>query len=163
MHASTGHTPFRVVFGDECNLPGTLVHRHLQDPSTPVDLGEYAVWVKDALLEVYETVRANQGMAVQRQKQLYDVRAVARDFPVGAWVYRYNPALKKQSFDRSWTGPLRVVRGADGPNVGIQADPKSPVRYHHRDMLKIVPAPVPEPMWPAEKPEDEISYHQELW
>ena len=33
----------------------------------------------------------------------------------------------------------------------------SPVRYHHRDLLKIVPAPVPEPMWPAERPADEIS------
>ena len=53
VHASTGHTPFRVVFGEECNLPGTLVHRHLQDPSTPADLGEYAIWVKDALLEIY--------------------------------------------------------------------------------------------------------------
>ena len=46
------------------------------------------MWVKDALLEVYETVRANQGLAYQRQKRLYDVKAVARDFPMGAWVYR---------------------------------------------------------------------------
>ena len=76
---------------------------------------------------------------------------------MGAWVYRYNPAFKKQTGDRSWTGPLRVVREADGPNIGIQANPESSVRYHHRDMLKIVPAPVPEPMWPAEKPEEEIS------
>ena len=37
VHASTGHTPFRVIFGEECNLPGTLVHKHLQDPSTPID------------------------------------------------------------------------------------------------------------------------------
>ena len=93
-HASTGHTPFRIVFGEECSLPGNLVHRHLRDHTTPVDLGEYALWVKTALLEVYDTVRANQGVAAQRQKRLYDAKAVARDFTKGAWVYRYNPALK---------------------------------------------------------------------
>ena len=80
VHASTGHTPFRVAFGEECNLPGNLIHRHLQDPCTPVDLGRYAVWVKDALREVSETVRANQGVAYQRQKRLYDVKAETRDF-----------------------------------------------------------------------------------
>ena len=43
----------------------------------------------------YETVRANQGLAFQRQKRLYDVKAVARDFPKGAWVYRYNLAINR--------------------------------------------------------------------
>ena len=50
-----------------------------------------------------------------------------------------------------------MVREADGPNVGIQADSESPVKYHHRDMLKIVPAPIPEPIWPAARPEGEMS------
>ena len=34
VHASTGHTLFRIVFGEECNLPGNLIHHHLRDPST---------------------------------------------------------------------------------------------------------------------------------
>ena len=43
-------------------------------------------------------------------------------------------------------GPFRVVQLPDGPNVGVQADPDSPVKYHHKDMLIVVPAPIPEPM-----------------
>ena len=157
VHASTGHTPFRIVFGEECSLPGNLVHSYLRNHTSPADLGEYAVWVKSALLEVYDTVRVQQGAAVQRQKRSYDAKAVAREFPIGAWVYRYNPALKKHKCDNAWMGPLRVVREPSGPNVAIQAHPDKPVRYHHKDMLKIVPAPIPAPIWPEERPPDEIS------
>ena len=30
VHTTTGFTPYRLVFGDECNLPGNLVHRELR-------------------------------------------------------------------------------------------------------------------------------------
>ena len=113
--------------------------------------------MKSALLEVYDTVRVHQGVAVQRQRRSYDAKAVSREFPQGAWVYRYNPALKKHKCDNAWMGPLRVVREPSGPNVGIQAHPDLPVRYHHKDMLKIVPAPIPAPIWPMEKPQGEVS------
>ena len=84
VHASTGHTPFRLVFGEECSLSGNLVHQHLRDPKLLSELGEYAVWIKSALFEVYDTVRANAGMVVQQQKHLYDVRAIARNFPLNS-------------------------------------------------------------------------------
>ena len=56
-------------------------------------------------------------MAVQHQKRLYDVRAIARDFPLDSWLYRHNPARKKHKLDRLWVGPWKVVRPPDGPNV----------------------------------------------
>ena len=34
VHTSTGFTPNRLVFGEECNLPGNLVHRELR-PNPP--------------------------------------------------------------------------------------------------------------------------------
>ena len=53
----------------------------------------YAIWVRDALEEAYEQVRQHSGQAVQRQKRLYDHRAVKRLFAVGDWVMRfYTPA-----------------------------------------------------------------------
>ena len=30
VHTSTGFTPHRLVFGEECNLPGNLMHRELR-------------------------------------------------------------------------------------------------------------------------------------
>ena len=93
-----------LVFGEECSLPGNLVHQHLRDPKLPSELGEYAVWIKSAMFEVYDTVQTNAGMAVQQQKRLYNVRAVAREFPLNSWVYRHNPAKKKHKLDRPCRG-----------------------------------------------------------
>ena len=60
VHTSTGFTPYRLVFGDECNLPGNLVHRELRADPPPGDPGSYASWVKQALYESYDEVRAQQ-------------------------------------------------------------------------------------------------------
>ena len=42
VHTSTGFTPYRLVFGDECNLPGNLIHRELRPNPPPGDPGTYA-------------------------------------------------------------------------------------------------------------------------
>ena len=42
----------------------------------------HAVWVKDSLEVAFDQVR----QAVQRQKRLYDQRAVRRLFAIGDWV-----------------------------------------------------------------------------
>ena len=42
VHTTTGFTPYRLVFGDECNLPGNLAHRELHPDPPPGDPGTYA-------------------------------------------------------------------------------------------------------------------------
>ena len=42
VHTSTGFTPHRLVFGEECSLPGNLVHRELR-PDPPPPLGISAI------------------------------------------------------------------------------------------------------------------------
>ena len=75
VHTSTGFTPYRLVFGEECSLPGNLVHRELRPGP---DVGDYASWVRQALYEAYDEVRAQQQRATPRQKRNYDSKAVAR-------------------------------------------------------------------------------------
>ena len=58
-----------------------------EDISSP-----YAVWVKDSLEVAFDQVRRHSGQAAQRQKRLYDQRAVRRLFALGVWVMRYYPA-----------------------------------------------------------------------
>ena len=78
VHTTTGFTPYRLVFGEECNLPGNLVHRELRPDPPPGDPGTYASWVQQALHESYDEVRAQQQRATHRQKRNYDSKAVAR-------------------------------------------------------------------------------------
>ena len=69
----------------------------------------YAVWVRDALEVAFDQVRRHSGQAVQRQKRLYDQRAVRRLFAIGDWVMRYYPPAKKCKLDSVWVGPYLVM------------------------------------------------------
>ena len=95
VHTTTGFSLYRLVFGDECNLPGNLVHRELRADPPPGDPGTYALWVQEALYESYDEVRVQQQRATHCQKRNYDSKAVARAFPIGCWTLRYYPPARK--------------------------------------------------------------------
>ena len=104
VHTTTGFTPYRLVFGEECNLPGNLVHRELRPDPPPGDPGTYASWVRQALHESYDEVRAQQQRATHRQKRNYDSKAVARipNWMLGASLLP--TSTKKQTmFSMDWT------------------------------------------------------------
>ena len=142
VHTTTGFTPYRLVFGDECNLPGNLVHRELRPDTPPGDPGTYASWVQQALHESYDEVRAQQQRATHRQKRNYDSKAVARTFPIGCWTLRYYSPARKNKLCSPWIGPYKIVRAPMELVVGIQ------VVYVHMDDLKRCATPDPEPSWP---------------
>ena len=98
VHTTTGFTPYRLVFGEECNLPGNLVHRELCADPRPGDPGTYASWVQQALYESYDEVHAQQQRATHRQKCNYDSKAVALAFPIGCWTLRYYPQPERTNY-----------------------------------------------------------------
>ena len=68
VHESTGFSPYRLMFGEECMLPMDIGMPH-RNPD-PVDniASPYAVWVKDWLEVAFDQVRQHSGKAVRRQK-----------------------------------------------------------------------------------------------
>ena len=95
VHESTGFSPYRLMFGEECTLPMDIGLPRQQSDSPDSIKSSYAVWVRDALEVAYEQVRRYSGQVVKRQKRLYDHRAVRRLFAVGDWVLRYYTPAKK--------------------------------------------------------------------
>ena len=148
VHTTTGFTPYRLVFGEECNLPGNLVDRELRPDPPPGDPGTYATWVQQALYESYDEVRAQQERATHRQKRNYDSKAVARAFPMGCWTLRYYPPARKNKLCSPWIGPYKIVRAPMEWVVGIQTDADARIFYVHMDDLKRCATPDPEPSWP---------------
>ena len=149
VHESTGFSPYRLMFGEECTLPMDIgLPLHQPDPQEEVT-SPYAVWVKDSLEVAFDQVRRHSGqLAVQRQKRLYDQRAVRRLFAIGDWVMRYYPAGKKCKLDSVWTGPYPVVAFL-GWTVGIQKHPDVPVILMHCQDVKKVPQPSGVQTWIA--------------
>ena len=107
VHESTGFSPCRLMFGEECTLPMDIgLPRRHPDPADDV-ASLYAVWVKDSLEVAFDQVHRHSGQAVQRQKRLYDQRVVLRLF--GAYL----------------------IVATLGWMVGIQRHPDEPVIFIH--------------------------------
>ena len=140
VHESTGFSPYRLMFGDECMLPMDVgLPRRESDLPDPIT-SPYAIWVRDALEVAYDQVRRHSGQAVRRQKRPYDRRAVRRLFAVGDWVLHYYTLAKKCKLDSAWVGPYLIVSLA-GWALGIQCHPDSPIVLVHCQDLKKVPQP----------------------
>ena len=88
----------------------------------------------------FDQVRRHSGLEVQRQKRLYDQRAVRRLFAIGDWVMLYYPAAKKCKLDSAWVGPPLVV-SIVGWAVGIQKHLDSPILLIHCQNVKKIPQP----------------------
>ena len=150
VHESTGYSPYRLMFVEECTLPMDIglprEHSQFQEEITI----PYAVWVRDALEEAYEQVRLHSGQVVRRQKRLYDSRAVKHIFSLGDWVMRYYTPAKKCKLDSAWIGPYLVVSFL-GWTIGIQKDPNSPIVMIHCQDAKKVPAPPGAVSWLTSK------------
>ena len=110
-----------------------------QDLPDPIK-NPYALWVRDALEVAYDQVRRHSDQAEQRQKRIYDKRAVRRLFAVGDWALHYYPPAKKCKLDSAWVGPYLVVSLA-GWAVRIQLQPDSPIILVHCQALKKIPRP----------------------
>ena len=140
VHESTGFSPYRLMFGEECTLPMDIGLPKEQSDTPDSITSPYAIWVRDALEEAYEQVRQHSGQAVQRQKHVYDRRAAKRLFGVGDWVMRFYTPAKKCKLDSAWIGPYLIV-SLIGWALGIQKDPESPVVIVHCQDIKKVPPP----------------------
>ena len=118
IHESTGYSPFRLMMGEECSLPQNVstaeLRTHLEHDISP---HPFATWVRDALEVAYDHVRESLHRTAARRKQLYDIKAVNRKFPVGSWVLRYYPPAAQLKLGSPWIGPNQVLRQATGHGV----------------------------------------------
>lgn len=153
-HASTGHSPFYLMFGRHARLPVDLQF----DIDIPVEGGndDPESWVslhQQRLQEVYATVNRRLQQAATTRKLAFDRKATDQPIPIGTLVYvRNHPAGRNKIQDAFKDRVYRVVSRHGQHNVYTvePADGFGLPRTVGRAELKITERPLfPEDIQPA--------------
>lgn len=142
VHATTGYTPFYLMFGRQVRMPLDIVYGTATTETTSPS--EYAQALRKRLEEAYNMVRDKTGQQQERQKEYYNRKVHGNPFSEGDLVFLHSPVISRghaRKLHRQWTGPFRVVRRLSTVNYRIQ-DLRSPRRrlIVHFDRLKPCPS-----------------------
>ena len=152
VHTSTGFTPHRLVFGEECSLPGNLVHRELR-PDPPPPLGILVIthhgFDRHSTRRMMKCARSNNEPHIAR-KGTTTAKLWRAHSPLGDGYLDTTPPppARKSKLCSPWIGPYKIVRAPMEWVVGIQVDADARIFYVHMDDLKRCAPPEPAPSWP---------------
>ncbi|RNA38462.1 Retrovirus-related Pol poly from transposon [Brachionus plicatilis] len=138
VHATTGLTPFEVVYERKPKLPVDLM---FPTPNLELNLSvdSYATKVQQHLLKCYELVERTSGSRIHKFKFYADRNVRPADYTVGDRVWLLNDAKKKgvsKKLSRRWTGPYTVIEKMSDINYRIPPDSKGKKKLVHVNRLK---------------------------
>ena len=122
VHATTGFTPFFLMFGRQARIPVDLMYG-TAEPESVNSYGEYATRLQESLTSAYEIARRSLGKKQERQAELYNKKMHGEPYEVGALVWLLNPQIprgKSKKLHRWWTGPFKVVKKLSEVTYRIQ-------------------------------------------
>ena len=111
VHASTGFTPYKVLFGQEIVLPVDVM-LDVGSKDKFASASAYVQGLSATLATVVEAVKKHQTRASAQQKEAYDFRARAQYYSVGELVWVRNKARKRgvcPKLQRRYKGPFKVL------------------------------------------------------
>ena len=110
VHASTGFTPFYMMFGREARLPIDL--RFGTGDTSTLSPNEYVRHLQKVLEYAFDTAREHLGDTQRRQKALYDQKIHGKPFSAGDQVWLHSTVVPKESHKKlyhPWVGPYVVL------------------------------------------------------
>ena len=113
IHTSTGFTPHRLMFGDDCRFPVQLRVDEVLSDTTP---SSRAKEMLSSVAKACAAVRQNTATKHKASKAYYDLGATARHFKGGDKVRMHLKSMgrRKGKLDAAWSAPMDIleVRGA---------------------------------------------------
>ena len=109
IQASTGYSPFFLMFGRNAHLPIDAIC------DTPRDVSTLPVFVQNlqqSLIQAFESARINIGIHQERQQESSNRRVSGYPHQPGSWVWLFNPRVPKsktKKFYNPWWGPYEVI------------------------------------------------------
>lgn len=109
--ASTGFSPFELLYGRQVRGPLDVLKEVWEGPGTPKmqSILSHILKMRDKMEEMTELVQANMEHAQSNQKAWYDKAARQRNLQPGQKVLLLLPTSENKLLAR-WQGPFKVVR-----------------------------------------------------
>ncbi|KAK7893383.1 hypothetical protein WMY93_022535 [Mugilogobius chulae] len=147
--ASTGFSPFELLYGWDVQGPLDLLRKTWEEP-TPVasdrSVVRFVLEMRDRLSKYREEAEVNLRQAQQTQKAWYDQQARHRELQPGQKVLLLLPSSNSKLLAK-WQGPYTVLRKMGPVTYEIhQPDKKKTKQTYHVNLLKEwkeAPVPVP--------------------
>ena len=112
VQASTGESPFFLLYGRDPQLPTEVVLMP-ELPRDVVQLDDYKSRMMQGMSDAWSSVQNALKKSQARQKKQHDKNARNADFSLGDRVYVYMPALKTgpaYKLARPYKGPYRILQ-----------------------------------------------------
>ena len=93
IHATTGYSPFFLMYGREAHLPVDMVYGTQPPVSSTVD--NYAQKSRKLLEESFDRVRVHLAAGHQKQKQIYDRQVHGDPYKEGDNVWLLDTVIQK--------------------------------------------------------------------
>ena len=110
VQATTGYSPFFLMFGREARLPVDLMYG--STPSSTTIVTEYAAQLSATLRNAYACARDNSLTEHCRQKSYYDSQLFGAPYEAGDLVWVHNSATPKGTSRKlhcPWSGPFEII------------------------------------------------------
>ena len=128
MQQSTGESPFYLLYGRDPRLPTDELLDNSEDRRL-IDTRDYKEEMSHRFAVAWELARSQVEKAQERQKLFHDKFAKQPDIKVGARVFVYHPAERRDKaykFSRPFVGPYHVLTlYPNGAEVKLVAKPAS--------------------------------------
>ena len=138
VHASTGFTPYKVLFGREIVLPVDLMLG--VGPQCQFNtVSDYVARTAETLSTVVEAVKRHQAKASGQQKAAYDFRANFQYYSVGERVWVRNKARTRglcPKLQRRYKGPYKVLERVTDVLYRLALEEGGPDVVIHYNRLK---------------------------
>lgn len=138
LHASTGFTPYKVLFGQEMVLPVDIM-LGIDNGQKFQSVNDYVAGLAESLSTVVEAVKRHQNQASNQQKTCADFRANFHYYVVGELVWIHNKARKRgvcPKLQRRFKGPFKILERVSDVLYKVQPLEGGPENVVHFNRMK---------------------------
>ena len=138
-HASTGYSPFFLMFGREQRVPLDVAMGNPRSDQGGVS--QYAKILLDNMHRAHALVRDRLFVHGERMKRAYDRKVHEKSFSPGQRVWVLNLRAYKgrcPKWERRYQGPYLIVEKINDVNYRVQKQPGQQTTVVHVDKLRLV-------------------------